>query len=155
MENIIVTLTNLPCIYPIYISYKNKDYITTTSITYVASASIISHLFENHKHGMPGFGLSQNVSYILNRLDVFGSVLVISRFAYLLYKKYGFNKNIVTQNYKLTFSAIVCAIFLRISEYDKYNTELKNMYIVTHSIWHMGIFTVMGKVLQDLIYLII
>ena len=72
-------LNNLPCVLPMITSYKNNDMITFGTIGYVASMSAISHLLENHKHGMPGF-FQTNWSYFFNRLDVIGSILTISRF---------------------------------------------------------------------------
>lgn len=152
MENIVVAFSNAPCIYPLYITYKNKDWITFSSVAFVSGASFVSHLFENHKHGMPGLGLSTNTSYILNRFDVLGCVIVITRVAYLFYKKYGFDSTVVKENYLLVLAASLCGICLRISEYDKYNPKLKTMYIATHSVWHVGIFLVMGRFLSNLIY---
>jgi len=152
MENLIVAFSNLPCVYPLYIAYTNNDILTFGAIAFVSTASFVSHLIENHKHGMPGIGFSENISYIANRFDVLGCIGVISRFAYIFYKKYGFNAEIIKQNYMLVFCASLCMMCLRISEYDKYNPELRTMYISTHTIWHMGIFSVMGKFLSNVIY---
>lgn len=152
MENIIVAISNLPSLYPIYISYMNEDYTTCASMAFVAGASFISHLIENHKHGMPGIGFSITTSRVANKFDVLGCYGVISRFAYLYYKKYGFDFNVVKKHYPLSCYAILCFICLYISERDKYNPALKKRYIGAHITWHMGIFTVMGKFLSNLIY---
>ena len=55
MENLLVSLTNLTCLLPLYTTIINKDYYTFMSILFVSLASVISHLVENHKHGMPGY----------------------------------------------------------------------------------------------------
>src|SRR5665648_393423 len=95
MYNLITAITNAPCIYPIYLSYAKSDYITTSILSFVSVASIVSHLAENHKHGMPGlFNISTNTSYILNRLDVFGAIMTGMRITYLYYQKFGLNVNV-------------------------------------------------------------
>ena len=86
MENLIVALTNTPVIYPILISLKAKDYLTIFSLIFVGTFFFLSHLVENHKHGMPGIGLSSDISYILNRLDVIGVFIVTLRMMYILFK---------------------------------------------------------------------
>lgn len=69
-ENLIVAVSNFPAIYPIITCYQNQDYITLITIGFVAIASLLSHVVENHKHGMPGIGVSNQISYLLNRFDV-------------------------------------------------------------------------------------
>jgi hypothetical protein len=158
MENSLVAISNMPALYPILISYKNNDRITFTCILFLASASFISHLFENHKHGMHGMNfikylnISSTTSYILNRFDVIGCIIVLIRFIYLYHSRYGYNLNLITKN-GLYFGALICSFGLNLlSEYDKYNPKLKYMYIVTHSIWHICIFYLMGQFLSKFIY---
>ncbi len=91
MENLFVAISNLPAVLPIATSYLRKDHVTTCCITFVAIASAISHLVENHKHGMPGIGFSKNASYILNRIDVAACVVALSRMSYIYYVKNGFS----------------------------------------------------------------
>jgi hypothetical protein len=150
MENIIVAASNFPCIYPISLAYKNRDFLTTGIVTYVASASVVSHLFENHKHGMPGFlkimgiSSSQKLSYILNRLDVLGAFLTMGRFGYLYYEKYGLTSDFFFDNPCYTAWLLSTFGLLFISEYDKFNPKLKRIYIFTHCLWHMSVFPLMG-----------
>lgn len=155
MENLIVAISNIPALYPILISFKNKDNITFLCIVYVALASFISHLFENHKHGMHGIGylnVNQDISYILNRLDVIGCIIVMIRFSYLYYSRYGLLLDPIIEN-GLYFISLICSFGLnKLSEYDKYNPNLKSTYIVTHSIWHISIFYLMGQFLSKFIY---
>ena len=152
LSNFIVAVSNFPAVYPIYLSFANKDYLTASSICFVAAASFISHLAENHKHGMSGIGFSRRTSYILNRFDVIGCFIVAARFSYIYYAKYGFFFDIVFKN-KFAFVAY-CLPFalLMISECDKYNPALKKTYIVAHSTWHIAIFTVIGSFLKNFIY---
>src|SRR3989304_7064998 len=110
--NLFVALSNFTCVYPIYTSFKSHDYITTMIISFVSLFSFLSHLFENHKHGMKGIIKSKKISYILNRLDVLGCIFVIIRFGYLYYIKYGLNfLNIIYIKLFLSF------VFNIISEY--------------------------------------
>jgi hypothetical protein len=121
------------------------------TLSFVTIASIVSHLAENHKHGMIGlFDVSQHTSWLLNRLDVIGSILTIGRLSYLYYIKYGLNIIPNTIQWCLMLSPL---IFLRISEYDKYNAELRDMYLVTHSIWHLSVFISMDYYLKNFIYI--
>lgn len=152
LANLLVAVSNIPCLYPIYVAMTNKDYLTTAALTFVSGASFTSHLVENHKHGMPGIGFSKTVSYYLNRLDVLGCILVSSRLAYLYWQNHGLNFNLIINN-KLTFAIyLLPIIFLRISEYDKYNAALRNRYIITHCIWHISVFTMIGRFLKNFIY---
>lgn len=152
MENIIVAVSNLPCLYPLYLTYKHNDWLTFGCITFVSVASFVSHLIENHKHGMPGVGYSRRASYIWNRLDVLGCVLVISRLTMLYYYKYGVNLMTVYNNKLLSTVVLLCFLILRISEYDKYNEQLKSRYMSTRCLWHVGILTCMGTYLSNIIY---
>lgn len=151
-ENIFVALSNFPCIFPICLTFINKDYLTCGLISFVVSASFSSHLVENHKHGMPGIGFSKQVSYVLNRVDVFGCLLIGSRFAQLYYLKYGLSIDIIMKNKYVFLTYCLPFILGRISEFDKYNSKLKNIYIMTHSLWHISIFMTMNAFLLNFIY---
>jgi len=133
MENLITTLTNLPMLAPIYYAYSNTDYLTTFIISFVFTGSFISHLIENHKHGMPGFiKVSKNTSYYWNRMDVIGCVLVIFRFVHLYFKH-------IPDITIIDMILILFALSLNvISEYDKFNPQLKWFpYLTLHSLWHI------------------
>ena len=101
---------------------------------------------------MPGIGFSKNMSYLLNRFDVASSWLVIARLSYLYYSKYGIDLFAIRDNIGLVLTTFIMLAFLGISEYDKYNPALKNIYIATHCIWHLGIFFVMDVYLTNMIY---
>lgn len=133
MLNIPTTITNVAAIYPIYVSYKKGDFLSAAIITYTALASTISHLFESHKHDMPGFGCPKNISFILNRLDVCGCFLIFLRWMFL------------PKTTKGLFTGFIGFIFLRISEYKKTN---RSLYIMTHCIWHILAYYSMGKYLS-------
>lgn len=131
---------------------STQYYLSAFAIFFVLMASIISHLVENHKHGMPGIGLSVSMSYYLNRLDVIGCFIVIMRLMNVYYRIHFFDLVPIKKNYPLFILALVLFGILKISEYDKYNAKLKNQYIFTHCIWHIGIFYVIDKFLNKIIY---
>ncbi len=141
LENIVVAITNLPAYYPIMIAFNKGDMITGYLILNVAVASFISHLFESHKHGMPGFGMPPKASFLLNLWDILGCILVIIRFLYLIYYV-----QISFPSYENIFYIIIAYIFHLISQYD--NTKYKWLYILSHCIWHILIFIVMGKIIE-------
>lgn len=155
LANILIALSNFTCVYPMYQAFMNEDTITLCAITFVSLASIFSHLVENHKHGMvctSEMGISKQTSYLLNRCDVLGCVLVVARFLQLYYNKYGFALNIIFDNKLIYLMYLIPMIFSLISEHDKYNAKLRKIYIVTHSIWHITIFITMGSFLARFIY---
>lgn len=153
MENILVATSNITCLYPINVCIFNKDYVTAYCIIFVAFFSYWSHLVENHKHNMPGIGVNKKMSYILNRFDVFGCLIVIVRMLYLQYYVYGLDITPIINNWKIVIMLIFLCEILGISETDVHNIRLKYRYIALHSIWHLGIFTLMGYYLDTVIYL--
>lgn len=152
MENIIVSTTNCIAIFAARQSYNNKDNITLLFLLFTTLASFFSHLIENHKHGMPGLGFSVTTSYILNKIDVLSCYLLVGRIAYLYYSKYGISISPIIENKQIILHIIISLIFLAISEYDKYNTNLKLSYIITHSLWHINIFFVIDTFFKQYIY---
>lgn len=149
-----MALTNIPAISPIYTTFMKGDSLTLVSIAFVALASFVSHLVENHKHGMPGleygFLKSQTISYVLNRIDVIGCYLALARFGYLLVYHQSY---VIYITWVDQFQLALALALLCISEYDKYNPALKPIYIMTHSAWHVYIFYLMHKFLNKYIYI--
>ena len=144
-KNILVALSNAPAVLSIKRSYIAHDYITTGSIVFVASMSFLSPLVENHKHGMTGIGFTRNISYILNRLDVLGCIIVTLRFGYLYYNKHGF----VLPQHIISYCLPICLNVL--SEYDK-TPSTQTLYMISHIAWHISIFTMMSHFLIVYIY---
>lgn len=112
MENLIVALSNFTCLDPIWKSYdQGDDIITFCSISFVSLASFVSHLFECHKHGMPGISGFLNaypmeeVSYVLNRFDVLGVFLLFGRMLYLWLVS-GLGLSLITNHWGLTFQLL-------------------------------------------------
>lgn len=170
MENFIVAISNYPAIQLFQTVCHQEDSITAFLVSFVSIMSFLSHLFENHKHGMSGMKLewlginyrsSVEVSYFLNRCDVLGVIILGIRFIFLYYNEYGVDINplfintisdksyiaLLINNTNLISTGLICLSFNIISEYDKYNPKLKYLYIVTHSIWHYSIF-----MLADIFY---
>ncbi len=153
MENIVVAFSNIVALFPIMTTIKHNDYLTTLSLIFVFLMSLLSHLIENHKHGMPGVGFSTTASYFMNRLDVLGCFIVIIRMLYIFYQVHQFRLVIIYQNVTLFLCAAIIFAILQISEFDKYNSKLRNQYIITHCIWHIGIFYIIDQFLVRVIYL--
>jgi hypothetical protein len=154
LRNILVAFSNTFAIFPIYQSIIYGDYLTCLVLTFVTS-SFISHLVENHKHGMPGIGFSKNISYFLNRLDVFGCVMVILRLMYLYWLTNGFYLMWIYNNNIIVYWSLITFSLNFISEYDKYNVTLQPLYLVTHILWHINIFLLIDYFLRHLIYCLI
>ncbi len=151
--NIYLAISNVLVILPLRTSYLNGDIITFSTIFFVGLMSFLSHLFENHKHGMKGFisvpinininiNCSYSLSYVLNRFDVLGCIFVLVRFLQLFYKyMYNYNEYVLND-----INIIVMALFSLslnlISEYDK-TIKTRCRYVITHSLWHVCIYYVM------------
>ena len=154
INNVITAITNITCIFPIYKSFMYGDWITTGILSFVSIASIISHLVENHKHGMIGcFDVSNNTSSLLNRIDVVGSVMTFGRLLYLYYQKYsGRCIGPIIYSPWTWFMMFIPFLFLMISEHDKYNPRNRKLYVVTHSVWHLSVFASINYFLNKFIY---
>lgn len=132
LDNLPTTISNLLMLWPIRLAYRNNDILTVFCISFVMFFSFVSHLVENHKHNMNGIGVSKKISYLLNRLDVLGCILVISRFLYLMYE-YEFD---ITPDD--IFNILIAVTINIISEIDKNNINFKwKHYIPLHSLWHI------------------
>lgn len=148
MENLFMALSNLTCILPIYTSWRFKDGKTCLCLCLVSTASFVSHLVENHKHGMPGFfpEMKRSVSYAWNRIDVLGCLILISRLLYLYVNIYG----LILEVQLLPLSLPI--LLNLISEYDQYNPDLKIRYLCLHSLWHLMVFINLNIFLTTYIY---
>jgi hypothetical protein len=151
-ENWIMAASNVVAILPLYnILFLMGDITTFFIVLNVAFASFFSHLFECHKHGMPGYGLSPYISFLLNRWDVAGCFLLIIRFIYLCGVFYLFDPVQILFIGRFGFTILsVGFVFLGISEYDKYNPDLKYIYIPCHLAWHFLAFIGISEVFTTL-----
>lgn len=177
--NIIVASSNITCLIPLYLSFKNKDTLTFFCTYFVSFFSFTSHLFENHKHGMSGIKWFNNIvdkniennEKEYNKLEKF--LLKIcdynllntrsKKFSYILNRldvlgcilcvlRYFWIIKYNTLKYKEIFLMIIPLIFSVYSEYDKYDTKRKNKYVISHCIWHLCVFTSMGYILYKNVY---
>ena len=149
--NIILAITNLSAILPIYLSVIHNDRYTAAVLLAVAIASFLSHLVENHKHGMPGIGFPRIISIVLNKIDVVCCIFVFARIGYISVATYVskifwliINKNIYLYALPLILNIV--------SEYDKYNPKYKYFYVWIHSVWHISIFISIYFFLLNYIY---
>lgn len=158
--NILVALSNILSIYPIFISYQKYDYITFGVLMFVTIFSFSSHLFENHKHGMKGIKLinmsktmSEYVSYILNRFDVLGCIFVAIRFFYLVIQIHEDKTIFECVRSIFLIEPIILSLMIIgfamnvLSELDK-TPRFKIFYVITHSLWHLIAFGTMGIILE-------
>jgi hypothetical protein len=152
MENSLVALSNFGCLWPLSLSFRERDYWTFLSIGFVSMASFVSHLIENHKHGMPGIGFSKKISYIWNRIDIAGCGIIITRLIQLYVSKYGVTVYPLYNQKNILMYPIIGFICMCISEYDKFNPALKTRYIFFHCLWHGLIFHSMHQYLRIIIY---
>lgn len=148
--NLITTLTNITCLIPIYYTYIKSDFITLFHLIFVSLASIVSHLAENHKHNMPGLlDVSSRTSYILNKIDVLGSLMLVQRLLYLYLQKYGRTLHPLLLNLSQTLMLLIPFPFGIISEY---NSKTMYPYLQFHPIWHLTIFPAIANFLYHFIY---
>lgn len=158
-KNILVASSNWTCVYPILTAIRKGDYWSAGAVSFVSVFSILSHLVENHKHGMVGitgpFGTGSRacaVSYYLNRMDVIGCGLVAMRLGYVYYHKYGFSMLPILNNKLILLYCAALIVCNFISEYDKFNPALQHSYIFFHCIWHVGIFILMNSFMDNILY---
>jgi hypothetical protein len=137
--NFITAFSNVACLVPLAYIYEKKDYVTFSSLLFLFGASFSSHLIENHKHGMGIPTHSKKLSYILNKLDVAGAVLLATRMAFV-------HMPVV---YKLTWvdalATVLTGCIGYVSEMDK-TSNSKRSYIILHSSWHIGVFALVYRV---------
>lgn len=145
MWNLLLPVTNFAVFYPIITALLFEDVITAGIITFAATMSVVSHLFESHKHQMWGFGCPSNVSYLLNRLDVLAVVLVIGRML-LLWIASGIGLNIITEKPFRTILLLLAMACNILSEGD----QGKKYYVPLHCVWHMMIFSLLGSYLESI-----
>lgn len=145
MLNILTAITNITFYYPFLTSITRKDYITGYLILFAACASAISHLFESHKHKMIGFGTDPRVSYILNRVDVLGVILLVIR---ILYLAKALVIHGIDRDKLVLIIGLGIPIFLLnlISEMD----EGYYYYLPLHCMWHLSVFLHLDLILNSI-----
>lgn len=152
-------MSNITCLYPLVVCYRHHDFYSLFCCSSLVCASFLSHLVENHKHGMtgmcrwlqdhPNVGCKGGISYILNRIDVLCCVIMGLRLCQLYLKKYSLNLSLLPIKYWVRGLFMLLIMF--ISEYDQQNVKLKYFYVLTHSCWHLGIFIWLGDLLAFLL----
>ncbi len=142
MLNLLTTLTNFTAYLPIRTALVHEDYLTAGIVGFAAASSAVSHLFESHKHDMWGFGMNPNISYLLNRGDIFGACLTLARVSYLWYQS-SLGLNLFTQN-KLFLGICLACVYLVISEQD----PGYHYYVPLHCVWHLSIFCLLDRFLK-------
>lgn len=146
MLNLVTALSNAAAYNAIYNSYIFKDWLTMVLIIFAALMSFISHLVENHKHNLVGFNLvSPLTSYILNRFDVFGVILLMLRVIVMYYKKYGFSL-LYFIHYPRNAVLLIFAVILNLlSEKNNFIANDSLYFTLIHSAWHVLIFYLLNQ----------
>ena len=135
-------------------------YLSALLIANSAFWSAISHLYENHKHGMGLKEHSRNFSYFLNRMDVV-SAIVLFVHIFLFLSNAFLRGNNLTENFGLVLTTICthnqskvlftllsfcCNI---VSEEITTGEETRTWFILFHGIWHITIFLVLDLWIKD------
>jgi hypothetical protein len=156
--NVVVGVSNLACLYPMQLAYYAGDDITVIAAVIAGLASTVYHLFESHKHEMPGFGCSHKHSKRLLWVDRIGVLLSVIRMIILYYARHG------AVWYPPALWSVVwfCIAFLVMlySEKDTLSVSQTSLtsarrlsYVISHSLWHILVFWVMGQTLLYTIYI--
>jgi len=132
MFNLFITLTNIPLLYAILLSYSKKDYITFFILFATVISSITFHLYHE-------------LSINWNNINILLSVGVFLRigYFYLATNKYSLIKCL---NDDLIPSIIIGFIFNILS------MAINNMYISTfyHCLWHLYIFSIIYVIMEEM-----
>lgn len=138
--NLITSLSNIVCLYPLKLSYDNNDNLTFYTLLFLFIASFVSHLIENHKHGMGDPYVSQNISYVLNRVDNVAAVMFAIRMIPIVLKvQYQIDRS------DIVLTMITCCLGW-ISESEQ-TLKTRTRYIICHSLWHIGAFLMINQIL--------
>ena len=138
--NLITALSNFTCIFPIGLCFRNRDYITLFVLLFLSTFSFISHLIENHKHGMGLPQHSEKLSFWTNRMDGLGCLILGIRMIPMLWKVLRLLSG------PFILSSLGLFALLLISESEK-TIKTRTRFIITHSIWHIGAFLMIWHVL--------
>jgi hypothetical protein len=145
IPNMITAATNIFAVIPAAIAYSANDTVTSACVACAGFFSTISHLFESHKHGLHGFGMSPNFSWWLNKLDIGGVVVLSFRIIWILCLR----KSFCTEFMRLLFPLMSLLICNLISEHDT-SPRTTFRYLLFHNAWHMGIFVTLGNLLNSI-----
>ena len=154
--NLITSLSNITCILPIYEAYSRNAIYLTIIIINSAFWSFVSHLYENHKHGMGLKIHSKKFSYYTNMLDGISAFILCYWMSCLLFNycmktieeifEYKDEDIIMIFLYILTdkcllriFTTILSFFAFSISQIDE-SKDTRKIYLIFHSIWHITIF---------------
>jgi hypothetical protein len=147
VKNIFTSFTNISAMIPLYYAYEGNDIITAKCIIFAALASATSHLFESHKHGLYGFGMSMKYSYLLNRCDVLGVILLGGRILYILPKN---KKILLIPNIFHIILILVGFMACNIISESDLSLKTQNRFLLFHNIWHIGVFSTLGYFLKNM-----
>lgn len=128
LPNLILAFTNFTGLIVLPHLSDWKWYLVLSTIF----ASFFFHLFESHKHGLPGFIIhNHQISYFLINVDRFFANLSILVFGYY------YRSNI---NIRFIVLGCIAVAIMAFSETILLPAKYKVLYTIIHSIWHIMAF---------------
>lgn len=151
--NLMLTVTNVFAVFPLYEAGVAGDYTTLYVILFTALMSTASHLVQNHKHGQKGIiRVSEDTSRALNTLDVIGCALVAARVGWLYCTYIGMS---ATLPLFLVILSCIVNIGSDIALQSGSTTDAilmfgstQNAFAIMHSMWHMSAYVGLALTLQ-------
>lgn len=139
-EIVALTVSNVSIIYPLVLTYNNNDTYTFYSLLFLGLFSVLSHCidtFEGNKY-----------FYILNKLDVFGAIIVTLRILFLM------NIDMFGNDFPsfIFVATVLCGFMGHYNRYRASKTIWGNKsfyythYVFFHSFWHFFVFIFCGLV---------
>lgn len=146
MDNVLVTLSNLAAIPAIRLAYSQGRVAETYLLTGSMISSILYHLAEHSKHHMTGFKLLAPYEQTLLNFDRSFALFSVLVFVFNYQPVLRFDRNIqVWSAVSLLCGAISEIVLRRV----KLSPQLhKFLYMVFHTIWHLGAFRTAYLVLE-------
>ena len=141
--NLILSITNLTCVYPILTCLKNKDYLTLILLISVSLASIISHGLANYRNNLSGLiKINRSTSILLNEIDRILCLPIFIRILQIFIMKHKYKNllNFINPLFLLSLNSISTYI---ISEKYIY------LYLILHCTWHVFIFIEINNIIKN------
>jgi hypothetical protein len=136
--NVFLALSNFSAFFPFKTCIEYGDTTTALVIFGACGISAISHLFQSHKFGMPGFGCSHADSRLLDDADLFIAgilcfrIFLIGGYVPLFWQFLPF---------------FICPLVLCACSdiFGRYHMRLQ--FVMLHSLWHVTEFMFLNAIL--------
>lgn len=146
IENFILTITNMGCIFPAMNYYNSGQYLQAICIILAGLASSLYHTFECKKHNMPGIGFYNTMfhHHLFINLDRFFAIASM----YMCYNDSVYdNKLLIVVGLFSMFTSEVLSRFVKPGNNNNhffgcFKFSEKNVHVVSHALWHIAAFEV-------------